>query len=125
MPTPNALMLHCSKCKVSGTCPRAGSSPLQPPAGTREKPLFCRIVGGYAQEPVDRLILSEALAARSDKDGPCLTLAEVPTREPSGHVHFELVKVFHHPIVHPRSTTTHVLDSMFPRSHRQERPTRS
>jgi hypothetical protein len=125
MSSPNVLMLHCLKCKVSGSCPRSGSSPLKPAAGTREKPLFCRVVGGYGQSPVDRSILSEELAARSDKDGPCLTLAEVPTREPSGHVHFELVKVFHHPIVHPRSTTTERMDSWAERSHRQERPTRS
>lgn len=87
--------------------------------------MFCKIVGGYAQEPVDRSILSPELARRADVDGPCMTLAEVPTREPSGHVHLELVKVFHHPIVHPRATTTECLDAWAKRSHRQERPARS
>ncbi len=87
--------------------------------------MFCRVVGGYGLGPVDRSILSEEMKERADRDGPCLTLAEVPTREPSGHVHYELVKVFHQQIVHPRSTTTECLDAMFPRSHRQERPTRS
>ncbi len=83
------------------------------------------MIGGYATGPVDPERLSEEGKARAIKDGPCLSIAEVPTVEPSGHVHFETVTVFHHPIVHPRSTTTHVMDSTFPRSHKQERPTRS
>lgn len=120
---PNALSLHCSKCKISETCPRRGSSPLQREG--RSVPLFCRIVGGYAINPVDPERLSEEGRARAAKDGPCLSIAEVPTIEPSGHIHFETVKVFHQAIVHPRSKTAHVLDSMFPRSHKQERPTRS
>jgi len=123
MPSPNVLTLHCSKCKISGTCPRQGSSPLR--RGEKALPLFCRIIGGYATAPIDPERLSGEGKARAAKDGPCMSIAEVPTVEPSGHIHFEMVRVFHHAIVHPRSTTTLQADAMLTRSHRQERPTRS
>jgi hypothetical protein len=123
MPSPNVLSIPCSKCKISETCPRKGSSPLQ--RGGRAVPLFCRIVGGYATGPIDPERLSDEGKARAAKDGPCMSIAEVPTAEPSGHIHFEMVKVFHHAIVHPRSTTTLHADAMLTSSHTRERPNRS
>jgi len=86
--------------------------------------MFCRIVGGYATEPVSPDILSEAGRARAAKDGPCMSIAEVPTMEPSGHVHHETVMVFHHPIIHPRAHTPYRMDSMLEQSHSRDRPTR-
>lgn len=65
-------------------------------------------------------MLSEDSRRRSAKDGPCLTIADVPTRdEASGKIYFETTKVFHQPIRHPRETTDVRADIMLVRSHKQ------
>lgn len=118
------LQVRCSVCKVATTCPANGSSPLL--LRSSRLPLFCQIVGGYATSPVPRDALSEASKAISDKDGPCLTLVEVPRFDAdSGKAYFEKVKVFHHPIQGPRSTTRQpTTDSLFPSSYKREKPKR-
>lgn len=122
MPAPNSLQVLCKACKVSTTCPRSGSSPLY--HGDR-KMLACRIVGGYGREPVDPSSLSEESRARSEQDGPCLSIAEVPTfDQDSEKVHFEVVKVFHKPIMHPRERVSHKMDAMAPLSHALDKPRR-
>ncbi len=116
----NSLPMHCSRCKVSQTCPRRGSSPLL--LGKGKRPLLCSIVGGYAHRPVDKSSLSKASLGRSEKDGPCLTLADVPTVDPdSGHVYFETTKIFHDPILHPRQTTKTRMDVGLTASHNRSR----
>lgn len=111
----NVLHVQCSACRVAPTCPRNGSSPHLLQGGTK---VFCRIVGGYGREPVDRSILSEESAARSDRDGPCMTFAEVPTVDPdSGHLVMQLTKVFHQPVRHERETTNLMQDMLYPKSH--------
>ena len=114
MTIPNSLTVYCTKCKIASTCPRRGSSPLV----QGRKTLQCRVVGGYASEPVDPEALSEESARIAAKDGPCLTLAEVPTLdEDSGHVFFQTVKIFHKPVVHPRQTTGTRMDVGLTPSH--------
>ncbi len=111
-----ALEMTCKKCKISGTCPARGSSPLALEGG--RKMAFCRILDGYSQHPMDDGGLSEESKKVRDRDGPCLSFAEVPRFDaPSGKVYEELVKVFHHPILHPRQTTTEIMDMMVPKSH--------
>lgn len=116
-----SLKVRCDQCKIAPTCPRRGSSPKA--AGS--KSLLCVVVGGYSRDPVSRDILSEESRAASDRDGPCLTLAEVPAVDPdSGHAYFETVKVFHHPIRHARETSNILPDAMLPRSYAREKPRR-
>lgn len=80
--------------------------------------MFCRIIGGYGREPVDPIVLSAESLERSRRDGPCLTIAEVPKRdEGSGYVVLDIVKVFHHPIKHERESTDFRADMMYPKSH--------
>jgi hypothetical protein len=123
MPVPNALSLHCSKCKISGTCPKRGASPLR--TGPRSL-LLCRVLGGYARRPVDQSKLSPESKDRSAKDGPCMSIAEVPVVDMhSGLAHFEVVKVFHQAVVHPRERSTVQADGMLTRSHAQDAPRRT
>lgn len=88
--------------------------------------MLCRVVGGYSRDPVDASALSPESAERAAKDGPCLSLAEVPRLDKdSGHTYYETVKVFHQPMRHPRETpTVRLLDSMLSSSHRRETPKR-
>lgn len=112
--TPNVLQMHCTKCKVAPTCPRNGSSPLTLQSG---KQVLCRIVGGYGRTAIDESRMSNETRETARRDGPCLTVAEVPTiDEPSGKLHFEVVKVWAHPIKHARESTTVMLDRLVPRS---------
>jgi len=86
----------------------------------------CRVVGGYGRTPVDPSSLSEESKARAEKDGPCLTIADVPTVDPhTGKLYLETVKVFHHPITHPREKTPYKMDSYAQQSHSIQRPRRS
>lgn len=124
MAAPNALSLHCSTCKISSTCPRRGSSPLRAKDGRTH--LLCRVLGGYGRTPADPSTLSADSAARAAKDGPCMSIAEVPTvDEDSGLTHFETVKVFHQAILHPREKSSHRADGMLTRSHVQDAPRRT
>src|SRR5271157_1926047 len=110
----NPLMMQCSKCRVAETCPRRGSSPLPlPKSGTRK--VFCYIIGGYGREPVEKRKLSAESLARSEKDGPCMTLARVPyIDEETGTLQYEMVKVFSQPMLHPRETIPFNINLIYP-----------
>jgi hypothetical protein len=80
--------------------------------------VLCTIIGGYGRTVVRKEILSPESLARTEKDGPCMTLAEVPTVDPdSGTLYKALTKIFHHPILHEREKTTFQQDMMYPKSH--------
>lgn len=106
------LEMECAKCCVSPTCPRRGSSPLSA-AGTTFK---CRLVGGYGRVPVDPSKLSAASKEVAERDGPCLTIAEVPVEDGEA-VLFEIVKIFAPPVLSARESTIVQLDAQYPRSH--------
>jgi hypothetical protein len=111
----NYLQAECAKCKVADTCPRKGSSPLIMSGGTKK--LFCNIIGGYSKTPVDKSILSPESLERYEKDGPCLTIAEVPTRNNDGNIITEVVKIFSNPILHEREKTNMNQNMIYPKSH--------
>jgi hypothetical protein len=116
-----ALEMHCKKCKVASTCPAFGASPLALENG--RKMVFCRLLEGYASKPIDDAALSEESRKTRDKNGPCLSFAEVPRLDTaSGKTYTEVVKIFHHPILHPRQTTSEVMDRIIPPSHAVQKP---
>lgn len=92
------IEMECSRCLVAKTCPRRGSSPVS----VEKAVVKCKIVGGFGRAPVDRTILSEESMAASDRDGPCLTVAEVPDVDEQGYVTFTVVKVFSPPCLSDR-----------------------
>jgi hypothetical protein len=111
----NALQMECSRCRVAVTCPRKGASPLVLQSG---KKVFCQIVGGYGRAPVDRDALSKESLEAADRDGPCLTLAEVPTFDPDADVVvMEVTKIFSHPVLHERETIGFNQELIYPKSH--------
>ena len=65
--------------------------------------MSCKLVGGYGREPMDPAKLSEASRTRASKDGPCLTIAHVPTVV-DGTAEYQLVTVFSPPVLHSRET---------------------
>lgn len=99
------LDMTCERCAVATKCPKNGSSPTLTQGGKRS---LCRILGGYGRVPVDPAVLSADSLVRSKKDGPCLTLAEVPKVE-DGQVIWELTKVFHHPVIGAREKPDAIL----------------
>jgi hypothetical protein len=99
------LEMTCDRCSVAQTCPKNGASPLFLSGGKRA---HCRIVGGYGRTPVDPEILSSESRQRAEKDGPCLTIAEVPALEDGIVVH-EVVKIFSPPVLSERERPTAVL----------------
>src|SRR3990172_8865833 len=106
-----ALEMACKNCKVSSYCPKSGSSPLLFKGST----IYCRIVGGYGRKSVDQRILSEKSKELFNKNGPCLTVAEVPTLDvDSGIIKFDVVKVFSPAIKHKRETVPFQMDMMYP-----------
>lgn len=115
-----SLQLRCSSCKIATACPDRGASPLVLRGGRTA--VLCKVVGGYSRDPIDVASLSPESQERASKDGPCLSLAEVPrVDKDSGHVYYETVKVFHHPIRHPREkSTVRLMDSMLPSSYKRE-----
>ena len=115
--------MHCSKCKVASTCPRNGSSPLYLGSG---KPVLCRIVGGYGRTEIPEEKMSDESRATARENGPCLTIAEVPTiDDPSGKMYFEVVKIWGHPIRHARESTTALTERLVPSHAVQNPPPRS
>ena len=111
---PNKLQMHCSKCKVADTCPRNGSSPTTTKGG---KSVLCRIVGGYGRTEIPESKMSEESRAIARENGPCITIAEVPTiDEPSGKLYFDVVKIWSQPIRHARESTSVMMDRLVPRS---------
>jgi hypothetical protein len=111
----NPLPMECSKCKVASTCPRKGSSPLIMAGGRTKLP--CTIIGGYGKTPVDVSILSGDSLKRYEQDGPCITIAEVPTKDGNGNVYNEVVKIFSKPILHEREIATMNQSMIYPKSH--------
>jgi hypothetical protein len=97
--TPNVLQVDCVKCRVAEKCPRKGASPTV----VNGKRLLCGLIGGYGRVPLSPSVMSEESRARSTVDGPCLTLAQVPTVK-DGSVEYELVKIFSPPVLHDRET---------------------
>jgi hypothetical protein len=110
----NSLPMECSKCRVAGTCPRKGSSPLTLPGNKRA---LCSILGGYGRTPVDKSILGPESLAESERSGPCLTLAQVPRLDPSsGKLIQDLVKIFSPPVLHPRERISEEIGRIIPKS---------
>lgn len=100
MSIPNSLTVECKSCRISKYCPRCGSSPLRLPSG---KMGVCRLVGGYGKKSVDISVLSKESKELFDKNGPCLTIAEIPTLdECSGLMTYQVTKIFAPPILHER-----------------------
>lgn len=99
------LEMTCERCAVAEKCPKKGASPTLTQGGKRA---LCRILGGYGRVPVDPAVLSADSLVRSKKDGPCLTLAEVPALE-DGQVVWELTKVFSHPVIGAREKPDAIL----------------
>jgi hypothetical protein len=123
MSAPNSLQVLCKTCKISATCPKRGSSPLY--ADGNRKMMTCVVVGGYGRDPVDPSILSEESKSSSERDGRFLSIVEVPAFDKdSGKYYFEVVKVFHEPIVHPREKVSHKMDVGVELSHSIEKPRR-
>jgi|HubBroStandDraft_6_1064221.scaffolds.fasta_scaffold574155_2 hypothetical protein len=111
----NTLQVTCDKCKVAETCPKKGSSPAIFPHLNKRK-LFCHIIGGYGRVPVRESLLSEESKEKSKVNGPCLTIAHVPTYDEStGMLTDEVVKIFSKPIKHPRETIPWNINLFFPK----------
>jgi hypothetical protein len=66
------------------------------------KRILCRIIGGYSKIPIDKSLLSKESIMKFDRDGPCLTIAEVPFLDESGIVVFKVEKVFSPPVLSER-----------------------
>lgn len=112
--------MTCDRCKVADTCPEKGSSPLILPS---KKQVFCRIIGGYGREPLADAVMSEETKKIVERDGPCLTMAEVPKfDEPSGNIYRQITKIFSKPIKHPREKVTFRQNMMYPRSYGGKHP---
>jgi hypothetical protein len=108
------LKMTCDKCKVASTCPRNGQSPFQP--HILKKPVYCQILGGYGRNPVNPRILSASSLARMQKDGPCLTLAEIPYLDAvTNTLRTEVVSVFSQPVRHPRETVPFNINLLYPK----------
>ena len=121
MGLPNKLEMECGQCKVADECPARGASPLRLGSG---KPVRCRLIGGYGQKPVPVDRMSDETRNVVERNGPCLTIAEVPrVDEPSGRIYFETVKIWSQPKLHPRQTTSVSMDrAMGPSAHRRQDP---
>lgn len=78
----------------------------------------CHIVGNFGRAPVDPSILSADSLDLAAKNGPCLTLAEIPYLDTSGIVLFETVKIFHHPVLHEREKVlSFQQEQLYPNGH--------
>jgi hypothetical protein len=108
------LEMVCDKCAVSTTCPKKGSSPISISTSV----LKCKIIGGFGTTPMDRSSMSEESIKTSDRDGPCLTVAEVP-RTNGSSVEWDVVKIFAPPYVPDRDKKVIVTSSdVTARSHK-------
>jgi hypothetical protein len=68
--------------------------------------------------PADRSILSEESKERADRDGPCLTLAELPVLDlATGEVKYEVLKIFSPPVLHEREKTNDMQNLLYPKNH--------
>lgn len=100
------LEMVCDKCAVAGTCPRKGSSPIL----VGKSLVKCRIVNGFGKKPIEKHILSPESLKISERDGPCLTVAEVPSFS-EGELSFDVVKIFSPPVLAQREMTQTVTSS--------------
>lgn len=107
------LDMICDRCAVAKTCPKFGSSPLI----YQKKRYTCLIIGGYGKTPVDESILSEVSLKLSKRNGPCLTLAQIPEIQDET-VNTVLTKIFAPPILSDHEKTNIPLDSIYPRSNK-------
>lgn len=111
----NDVQATCDTCRLSRKCPAVGSSPLVLSGGKTE--VRCRVIGGYAREPVPREKLSAESLALAEQNGFCVSLVEVPRIDrDSGHFHTETVKVFHLPVLHERETVSKTGQRMYPKT---------
>src|SRR5512135_795906 len=111
----SSLQMTCDKCKVASTCPKKGASPMQPRKGV-SRPVFCYIIGNYGRDPVETRLLSPESLVRMQKDGPCLTLAQVPVwDDESNTLQTEIVTIFSPPIRHPRETVPWNINLIHPK----------
>lgn len=78
--------------------------------------MVCRIVGGYGRQPVDPAILSPESLERSKSDGPCLTIAEVPSVVDGTFV-IDVVKIFAPAVTHEREKVAFNAEMIYPRTH--------
>lgn len=107
------LEIHCDRCRVSEFCEKKGAAPLR----YQNKDIPCRIIGGYGRKSIPVEKLSENSKKMAVKNGPCLTLAEVPyIDEGSGTLAYHIVKVFSPPNLHPREKATGIYDMMYPQT---------
>jgi hypothetical protein len=82
----------------------------------KKKVAFCRLLGGYGRVPVDTHILSAESLVKANRDGNCITIAEVPFLDPdTKKIAFEMVKVFAPAVKHPRETASPI-DHLAPQS---------
>jgi hypothetical protein len=101
------INMECDECVVAQTCPRKGSSPQKHNKIT----LKCRIIGGFGREPVDKSVLSAESLEILNRDGPCLTIAEVPSIDEEGFVSYDVVKIFSPPCLTAREKNVAVTSS--------------
>ena len=107
------LEVTCDKCKVSQTCPARGSSPLYVEGKMKAR---CQLVGGHGKTPVQKEDLSPESLEKSLRDGPCLTIAQVPRLE-DGYLVRETVKIFSHPVTHEREKVPDLMGNAVTKSH--------
>lgn len=101
------IEIECSRCSVSDYCPKKGSSPIS----HGKNILKCRIMGGFGRKPVDKSILSDESLKLFEKNGPCLTIAEVPSVDDQGFVTYKVEKIFSPPCLSSRETNVAVTSS--------------
>lgn len=109
----SVLEVHCDRCRVSEFCEKKGATPLR----YQNKDIPCRIIGGYGRKPIPVEKLSEKSKKIAAKNGPCLTIAEVPCiDEGSGFLTHNVVKVFSPPNLHSREKARGIYDMMYPQA---------
>lgn len=68
---------------------------------------------------MDAEILSADSLERVQRDGPCMTIAEVPTFE-DDMFEMRTTIIFAPAVLHPRETVSDIQNRLVPRSHNQE-----
>lgn len=114
----NAMEMSCDKCAVSANCPSNGSSPLILKNG---KKLFCQIIGGFGDKPIDTSILSNESLELVKSNGPCLTVAELPFIDETDQITAKILKIFAPPVIHKANKNIINLNPYDARSHGAEK----
>ena len=68
------IKVDCQRCMVNNSCPFSGQSPQI----SGKRLFYCMLIGGYGKAPLDPSILSKESRDLVEKNGPYLTLAEIP-----------------------------------------------